>query len=84
VRIFELLARKGELAPTAQQLRDRFEAGLEYYRNRQWTEAEACFTACLQLRPEDPPSQLFLSRVQHFQSSPPPEDWDSVWVLTTK
>ena len=84
VRIFELLARKGELDPTAQQLRDHFEAGLAYYRNRQWTEAEACFTTCLQFRPEDPPSQLFLSRVQHFRTSPPAEDWDGVWVLTTK
>jgi adenylate cyclase len=84
VRIFELLARKGELDPTTQQLRDRFEAGLTYYRNRQWTKAEACFTDCLHLRPEDPPSQLFLARLQHFQSAPPPEDWDSVWVMTTK
>jgi adenylate cyclase len=84
VRIFELLAPKGELDATTQQLRDHFEAGLAYYRNRQWTKAEACFADCLRLRPADPPSQLFLARLQQFHSDPPPEDWDSVWVLTTK
>ena len=46
--------------------------------------AEQAFNDCLERAPEDGPSQVFLARVAAFRSSPPPADWDGVWVAVGK
>lgn len=84
VRIFELLARKGELEPRRQQLRTLFSPALQAYRDRQWDAAESQFRQCLLVDPEDGPSKLFLERVDHFRDHPPVEMWDGVWTLAHK
>ena len=64
VSVYELLARSEDLDPTIAQLRDRFEAGLNAYRHRQWPEAISNFQACLEIQPGDRPSQVYLQRIQ--------------------
>jgi adenylate cyclase len=83
-RIFELLGRKGEVAAEKLELRDAFEAALVAYRAQAWEEAEAAFGKCLQIEPEDRPSQIFLSRIAHFRDHQPPADWNGAWALETK
>jgi adenylate cyclase len=83
-RIFELLGRKGEVAAEKLELRDAFEAALVAYRAQAWEEAETAFGKCLQVEPEDRPSQIFLSRIAHFRDDPPPADWNGAWALETK
>jgi class 3 adenylate cyclase/CHASE3 domain sensor protein len=80
-RIFELLGRAGE---GGEGLATFFEAGLACYRKRDWDGAERAFKECLNLLPEDGPSQVFLERIQAFRESPPPDDWDGVWVARGK
>jgi class 3 adenylate cyclase len=84
VRVFELLARQGDLDPALANVRAYFEQGLEAYRARQWPQALQAFEAALAVNPEDAPSRLFIDRVKHFQASPPGDDWDGVWHLTQK
>jgi adenylate cyclase len=84
VRIFELLARKGQLDRAAADLRESFERGLNAYRNRDWHRAQADFEACLAIRPADVPSKLFIARLQHLRGHPPGDGWDGVWSLTEK
>jgi adenylate cyclase len=84
VRIFELLARKGELGQAAADLRDSFEQGLNAYRSCDWDRAQAYFVACLEMAPADGPSQLFIVRLQYVRDHPPADDWDGVWSLTEK
>ena len=80
-RVYELLGRQGQ-ADT--ELARRFEAGLAAYRVRDWGTAEAGFRACLEHASEDRPSQIFLARIAAFRQTPPPADWDGVWVATGK
>lgn len=84
VRIYELLGRKGEVAPSILDARNAFEKGLVFYRKRDWASARACFEECLKLHPEDPPSKIFIERMEAFAANPPGEGWDSVWNLSEK
>ena len=83
-RVFELLAIKGELAPTAIELRDAFEAGLAAYRSSDWDRAAKLFGDCREIDSEDGPARVFLDRVQHLRADPPEEGWDGVWRLHSK
>ncbi len=84
VRVFELMGYAKDLSDAQKQLVDAFEQGLAAYRKQDWDAAEAAFRSALALAPDDPPSQVFLERIGVFRSSPPPADWDGVWVATSK
>jgi adenylate cyclase len=84
VRIFELLARKGELGQAAADVRESFEQGLNAYRSCDWDRAQAYFAACLEIDPADGPSKLFVARLYYLRDHPCADDWDGVWSLTEK
>ena len=82
-RVFELMARAGELSPERGALRARFTEGLEAYRARSWSAAREGFEACLVDTPTDGPAHTFLQRVEHFVAEPPDATWKGIWVLDT-
>jgi adenylate cyclase len=84
VTVFELLARRGGLAPTVAELRDQFEAALALYRSQKWDEAQRGFERCLALQPGDGPSKVFVERIQHLRAQPPGAGWDGAWTLDSK
>jgi adenylate cyclase len=84
VRVFELLGFKRNATEAQRKLVEAFERGLAAYRRQDWDAAENAFRACVELAPGDPPSLVFLERIQVFRASPPAKDWDGVWVATHK
>ncbi len=36
------------------------------------------------MTPGDRPSRIFRDRCRHYQTMPPPEDWNGVWVMEQK
>lgn len=84
IRIYEVLARKGELDPKTSQVMDCFQSGLDQYRLKKWDEASHFFQQALDINPEDSPSQTFLKRCNEFKSATLPEDWDGVYQMTSK
>ena len=84
VRVFELLARKGELDPASQELQTLYNDGLKAYKERKWAEGIKAFEVALRLDPADGPSKTYLARCQAYQANPPPPDWDGVFVMKTK
>jgi class 3 adenylate cyclase len=78
-RIFELLDNGRKRAEL-----DGFSNALAAYRKGEWDIAETTFQACLSERADDPPSNAYLKRIAHLRDSPPPPDWDGVWVFDTK
>jgi len=84
VRVFELLARKGELDPARQELLTLYNDGLQAYKERKWAEGMKAFQAALGLDPADGPSKTYLARCQAYQANPPPPDWDGAFVMKTK
>lgn len=84
VRIYELLARKGELDEKGKRVRDLFEKGLALYRRRAFQEAAQCFEALLSFEPEDGPARAFLTRCEELRQVSPPPGWDGVYRMMTK
>jgi adenylate cyclase len=84
VRIYELLCPAGQLEPAEVELLQEFAKGLAAYRERAWDAATRQFRRCLELKPKDAPSALYLERIAALQEEPPPDDWDGVWRFTHK
>lgn len=84
IRVFELVS--GDANPGAETAESisKFEQGLAHYRSSEWGDAEKCFEAVLAKRNDDMASKVYLERIRHFRSNPPPADWDGVWVMETK
>lgn len=61
-----------------------FEKGLERYRKKKWNEAIGSFNKVLVIKPDDKPTELFISRCIQMQDSPPPQDWDGVFIAKEK
>jgi hypothetical protein len=61
-----------------------YNQGLELYRNRRFSEAKTLFLKCLEIVPDDGPANIYVERCDVFIQNPPPEDWDGVFVMTTK
>jgi class 3 adenylate cyclase len=82
--VYEIMSRSGALTPAQRELRDRYGAGLAAYRNRQWEEARAAFTAALSAIPDDGPTLTMLKRVDTLAAAAPADDWDGAWRLDQK
>jgi adenylate cyclase len=67
-----------------EELLKYYNLGLTAYKQRKWDDAIRAFEMALKLYPGDGPSELYLERSKTFKETPPPEDWDGVYVMTTK
>lgn len=83
VRIYELMGMASDVMGETGFVR-QFEQGLEQYRAREFDTAVRLFNQALQLRPDDPPSRLFIQRCQHLMDEPPDGSWDGTWSFTDK
>ncbi|MBN1500194.1 MAG: tetratricopeptide repeat protein [Spirochaetes bacterium] len=63
---------------------ETYNKGLVYYKQRKFDLAVQSFQEALKIDPADGPSKLYLSRASEFVKNPPPEDWDGVFIMTTK
>jgi adenylate cyclase len=82
--VYEIMGRKGAVAPEQMQVRARYAAGLTAYRERRWDEAGAAFATALEAAVDDGPSIALLSRVTDLKQNPPPENWDGSWRMQYK
>ena len=84
VHIFEVLQEaKKNTGDKIYDLKKLFETGLDYYRQRKWKTAEKYFLECVE-KYNDKPAKVFLERIEHYRSSPPPADWKGVFVMRVK
>jgi class 3 adenylate cyclase len=83
IKIFEILEEKAGAGKETIELKDSFEKGLKYYRDRKWNEAKSVFIENIE-KFKDGPSQVFYDRCIIFNNNPPPEDWDCVFNMTVK
>lgn len=61
-----------------------FGKGRKLYKLMEFEQAKECFAEALEVDPNDGPSKVYHARCRHYIESPPPEDWDGVFVMTTK
>lgn len=84
IGVYELMG-EGSLRDGPQgELARRFEEALEQYRRQRWDEAEAILLELAGRFADDGPTETLLGRIAEFRKSPPPPEWDGVYVATSK
>jgi adenylate cyclase len=84
-KIYELLGLVGDKTALEYfSLIEKFSEALFLYRQRDWEKAIKNFEEALKIKPNDYPSKLYIERSQAFIQTPPPDDWDGVFVMKTK
>ena len=66
------------------QVLDAFAEGRKLYKLLDFKKAQQSFAEALRIDPEDGPSKVYYLRCKHYIENPPSEDWDGVFVMTTK
>lgn len=83
VRIYELIA-EGKIPVQQQEMLKHFNEGFQMYHRKDWDLALNHFSKALDINPADPVSKLYVERCQDYKTAPPAENWDGVFVMTTK
>ena len=83
VRIYEILQTKAAATDKLFEIKDLFEKGLAAYRKQSWDKAESLFQLCNE-KYQDMPSVVFIDRIAHFKTNPPPKKWDGVFEMKVK
>ncbi|PZO09957.1 MAG: adenylate/guanylate cyclase domain-containing protein [Leptolyngbya foveolarum] len=85
VKIYELVGdRTQPLSKEDEIFLDLYSRGRKAYKERRFHGAMALFDKALSLRPDDLAAALQLERTQAYIQRPPANDWDGVYVMTTK
>lgn len=83
VKIYELVAEKRVPKEKADMLK-KFEQGYDLYHQKEFQKGIEVFNEALSLEPDDACSKLYIKRCEEFIATPPPDDWDGVFVMTSK
>lgn len=82
--VFEVLGTQAHVTEQQRRLVDVYNQAIRLYRSRAWAAAEEAFSRALELSPGDGPCQVYLERIAELAASPPPADWEGVYVARTK
>jgi adenylate cyclase len=89
VSVYEVVGiREGDLSrpvdDTKVQILGHYAEGRKYYLNRQFALAMGEFARVMEIDHSDKAASLQLSRCQHYLTTPPSEEWDGAFTMTTK
>jgi adenylate cyclase len=85
VKVFEILDHHDKKTfPDMETVIDLTHKGITLYRQQRWHEAIDAFESALRLNRKDELCKLYVCRCHYFIENPPGENWDGVWVMTTK
>jgi adenylate cyclase len=82
--VFELLGERQKTDEAILRARDRHEAALDAYLDRRFEVAIEGFEEAAEIRPRDRASLTLRERAEMYLETPPPDDWDGVFVQTRK
>jgi len=85
VSIYEVLDHHTEESfPSLMETVCYFKDGLTHYRRGNWDQAITAFNDTLKLHPHDALSETYIERCRYMKSNPPGDDWNGVFVMTSK
>ncbi|MGB0683601.1 MAG: GAF domain-containing protein [Magnetovibrionaceae bacterium] len=70
--------------PNVMDVVNYFKDGVHKFRTQKWDPAIKAFEECLKANPNDKLSETYIERCNHMKAEPPGDDWNGVWVLTSK
>ncbi|NOQ35202.1 MAG: GAF domain-containing protein [Methylococcaceae bacterium] len=85
VGVYEVLDYHSETSfPNLMEAVGFFNKAQEYYRMQEWDKATKSFKEASKLNPNDSLTDLYLNRCAYLKLNQPDENWDGVWVMTSK
>ncbi len=84
VAIFMPLAAQDDLTSRQKMRLNLHKNALRAYRAQNWDSAESAFFQLQQSFPDERVYRIYLDRITHFRSEPPPEGWDGVFTHNEK
>jgi adenylate cyclase len=85
VKVYELLGTsKMEMTENKRQSLELYHEGLKLYRSRQWEEAIAYMQQAFSSDNTCYAAQIYSERAGLYKLTPPPEDWNGIFVMTSK
>ena len=84
VGVFEVLGLPDQLDSELEALLEVYRRALDVYYQRDFEQSRRIFESALELRPGDGPSRVYLDRCYAYLENPPPDEWDGVYIMTTK
>jgi len=84
VGVYEVLDyHSDETFPNLMDAVNYFNAGVKDYRAGNWEKAVKDFREALKANPSDKLADTYIARCEHLMAEPP-EEWNGVWVMTSK
>lgn len=84
VPVFELLGRRGQVAPETLAYAEAFAEAVAAFQQRSFAEAAERFAVLLDRRPGDLAARLYRDAASAWQHAPPAKDWNGAIELTEK
>lgn len=85
VKVYEIASLREDLTEELSECIRLYEEGMEFYFNQKWDQAIASFEASKELERYEPnPSGIFIERCKDMRENPPGEDWNGVYIMTSK
>ena len=84
VKIFELMMERERTQNNVIEIAQYFAEGYNLYQQRNFNDAIEFFQKAIDRRPDDSTAKIYIERCQEFLNTPPPENWDGVYVMKTK
>jgi adenylate cyclase len=85
VGVYEVLDyHTDETFPNLMDVVNYFNEGMKYYRCGSWDDAIDKFQEALSRNPYDKLSESYIERCEILKAEPPGDEWNGVWVMTSK
>ncbi len=84
VQLYNVLAVRSEATSTMVNLVEKFNAAIDAYREKRFSEALVLFTKCSEIDPDDSASSIFKERVKDMMIKGIGDDWSDVINMTSK
>lgn len=84
IEIFEVIGILANITPDMQNALDTYNKALDYYLEQRWDDAYDLMNHLAQKYPDKKIYQIYIERINEFKSNPPPEDWNGIYIHTTK
>lgn len=84
IPLYELISKRKDISSALSREVELSNHALEYYFKQEWQKALELFSQLSEEHPDVKLYRLYLSRIKEFQETPPPSDWDGVFIHTEK
>lgn len=84
VQIYQPVGLVGQVSRETLEELDDYHEALDCYRNRDWIDADEGFRELLNVYPGNKLYEIYLERISHYIEQAPEDNWNGVYVHTSK